>query len=100
VRKAIGSMAAVAIVLASSLASGAQAQVDVRQRVVRYADLNLSNRADAVALYKRISHAAHVVCYIPTPFAEASPADAPFEARPRARAFAFLARQSCVIRWT
>jgi UrcA family protein len=66
VRKVIGSVAAVVIMLASSLANGSQALGDVRQKVVRYSDLNLSNSADAVTLYNRISHAAHVVCYLPS----------------------------------
>ena len=65
-RKVIGSVAAVVIVLASGLANGSQALGDVRQKVVRYSDLNLSNSADAVTLYNRISHAAHVVCYLPS----------------------------------
>ena len=64
-RRVIGSVAAVAIVLASGLANGSQALGDVRQKVVRYSDLNLSDTVDAVTLYNRISHAAHVVCYLP-----------------------------------
>jgi UrcA family protein len=65
VRKAIGSMAAAVMVLASSLASGSQLLAGVTQREVHYSDLNLSNRADAVTLYKRIYHAAGVVCDLP-----------------------------------
>jgi UrcA family protein len=72
--KVVVSMAAVVVALASSLASslasGSEALSDVKLsdvqwKVVNYSDLNLSSPAGAVTLYKRISHAAHVVCYLP-----------------------------------
>src|SRR6185295_17002756 len=62
-RKVMGSVAVAAIALASSLASASQPLLPhVRQKLVHYSDLNLSNTADAVTLYGRISHAAHTVC--------------------------------------
>ena len=62
-RYVMGSVAVAAIALASGLASGSQPLLPhVRQKLVHYSDLNLSNTADAVALYNRISHAAHTVC--------------------------------------
>src|SRR5882724_2812492 len=62
-RSVMGSVAVAAIALASGLASGSQPLAPyARHKLVHYADLNLSNTADAVALYNRISHAAHTVC--------------------------------------
>jgi UrcA family protein len=62
-RSVMGSVAVAAIALASGLASASQPLLPhVRQKLVHYSDLNLSNAADAVALYNRISHAAHTVC--------------------------------------
>lgn len=64
-RKVFGWLAVAVIVLASALASGSPPAGNVKQRVVNYSDLNLSNRADAVTLYKRISRAARGVCRLP-----------------------------------
>ena len=64
-------MSVLVAVMAAVLASGAaQARSvgDVRQRVVNYSDLNLSNEAGAAVLYQRITHAAHVVCQLPMPW--------------------------------
>jgi len=62
-RNFMGSVAVAAFALASGLASASQPLLPhVRQKLVNYSDLNLSNTADAVALYNRLSHAAHTVC--------------------------------------
>ena len=62
-RNVMGSVAVAAIALASGLASASQPLLPhIRQKLVHYSDLNLSNTADAVTLYNRISHAAHTVC--------------------------------------
>ena len=60
----------VAAIAAVLLSGGAQALSvgDVRQRVVNYSDLNLSNEAGAAVLYQRITHAAHIVCQLPMPW--------------------------------
>jgi UrcA family protein len=64
-RMVVGSVAAVVIASMSGQASGSQLATNVKQRVVHYSDLNLGNTADAVTLYNRISHAAHMVCGLP-----------------------------------
>jgi UrcA family protein len=54
-----------ATMLMSSLIGGAQAaepSVEVSQRVVSFADLNLTHGADAATLYRRIKAAAQEVC--------------------------------------
>ncbi len=64
----IGVMA-VMMALASVAVQATETAVgEPRQRVVPYSDLNLSNPAGAAVLYKRISHAAHVVCALPQPW--------------------------------
>ena len=63
-------LVAVTAVMIVSGASASQVQSvgDVRQRVVNYSDLNLSNQAGAAVLYQRINHAAHIVCQLPIPW--------------------------------
>ena len=56
---------AAAALLAGSLTGPAQATTtarNVQQQVVRYADLNLENAADAAILHNRIKSAARKVC--------------------------------------
>ncbi len=43
---------------------------DVRQRVVRYTDLNITHAEGAAVLYARIAHAAREVCGPETSFAD------------------------------
>src|SRR5262249_34452670 len=62
-RNVMGSVVVAATPLASRLASPSQPlRAHARQELVHYSDLNLSNTADAVTLYNRISHAAYTVC--------------------------------------
>jgi UrcA family protein len=68
VKTVMGVLVAVMIVSASSAAHGSPSADEFRQRVVNYSDLNLSDRADAVRLYRRITHAAHLVCVLPNPW--------------------------------
>ena len=60
-------VAVIAAVLVSG-ASQARSVDDLRQRVVNYSDLNLSNEAGAAVLYQRITRAAHAVCELPIPW--------------------------------
>jgi UrcA family protein len=47
---------------ASVLVIGRDGDVEIRARIVRFADLNLAQRAEISALYRRINAAAALVC--------------------------------------
>ena len=69
----IGSaLMAIGLAGASNAAWADQANQDVTQSVVKYADLNLNSPAGIEVLYRRIERAARTVCQLPLDIRELS----------------------------